>query len=138
MPWRVQNLSQKPSAVERMVGGACYLTGGIAGILYIIIARPTQSQFFRFHFLQAIILSIIFLLLSWSQQILMMFIAGIVQFLTTTNPAKGEEIFSGITMGLGGLAMLLSLVPVYGMIGAFLGKMPEIPLISNVVRAQMR
>ena len=49
MPW----INQKnPQMVERAVAGLCYLSGGLIGLLYIVISRSkSQSMFFRFHFL---------------------------------------------------------------------------------------
>lgn len=134
MPWRLQN---QPSPLERVISGVCYLTGGIAGILYIILARPHQTPFFRYHFLMSIILTIIYFLLSWSQNILVMIVAGIVQASTSGNPAAGEQIIGGILQGLQIFFLALYLVPLYGMVGAFLGKKTPVPLISKVVEAQM-
>lgn len=134
MPWRVAN---QPNAKERIISGVCYLTGGLAGILYIIIARPNQTQFFRYHFLQSIILTIIFFLLNWCTGIFTMFIAGIVQMFTGGANAQSDAIIGGIVLTVTIVIQALYLLLLYGMIGALLGKMPPIPLISKVVRQQM-
>lgn len=134
MPWRLAN---KPSALERVISGVCYLTGGIAGILYIIIARPTQTQFFRFHFLQSIILTIIGFLLGWCQNIAAFIIQNAVVLAVGGSVEKAMPIVETIFTGINICMLLLGLLPIYGMIGAFLGKMPPIPLISKVVRAQL-
>jgi uncharacterized membrane protein len=134
MPWRLAN---KPSVLERVISGVCYLTGGIAGILYIIIARPAQTQFFRYNFLQSIILTIIFFLLSWCNNIAAYFIQGAVQAAMGGNLEKSMPTVEMIFTCVNVVMMLLGLLPIYGMIAAFLGKMPPIPLISKVVRQQL-
>jgi uncharacterized membrane protein len=141
MPFR---LNSSPGALERAISALCYLTGGIAGIIYIIISRASyQSDFFRFHFLQSIVLAILSLLLNWAFSALGMMLGPLMPTLVETL----SHMFSGATAaGIGEGLMLLvnslitawSLLAVYGLVCAALGKFAEIPFISNVVRQQMR
>ncbi|HEY9869545.1 MAG TPA: hypothetical protein V6D08_10305 [Candidatus Obscuribacterales bacterium] len=136
MPWIID---KNPTALERVIAGVCYLTAGLAGLLYIIISgRSGQSSFFRFHFLQSIILYIIGLLLSWASGILLTLVGGMLGMIDNMSPGLGVQIgsFLGVSIDIGlkvGFLLLL-----YGMIFAFLGKYAEIPFISNLVRQQMR
>ena len=120
------NRNNDANWTERIVGALCYATGGLAGIVYIIISRSsTQTPFFRFHFLQSIVLGIISVLLNWSCRAL-----GTIAPAITAIP--GVE--TGLNIGL----MVYALLPLYGLIFCLLGKRAEIPWLSYVVRNQMR
>jgi uncharacterized membrane protein len=136
MPWI--NQSTQPSKAERAVAGFCYLTFGLVGLLYIIISgRSQQSPFFRFHFLQSIILAILSILLGWTVQIFSSVLGQTLSLVGNVVPAfafQGQFI-AGLTLKVVTNAFLL--LPIYAMILAFLGKYAEIPFISNMVRRQM-
>lgn len=127
-----------PSPVERIVGILCYLTSGIAGIIYIIINRShQQSDFFRFHFLQSIVLGIMSMLLGWALQASAMILGPLIGMLL--------QALSGAGIVIGSVAEVLNfgmwifyLLPLYGAVMAGLGKYAPIPLLSDVVRNQMR
>lgn len=131
--------SDQPAWVERIVAALCYLTGGIAGIIYIIISRSSyQSQFFRFHFLQSIILVIISFLLNFAFKAIPFMVGPLIPFLSSSMGMAGEAIYNLISNGIMIFFLLYSLIPIYGLIFALLGKSAEIPVISKVVRNQMR
>lgn len=136
MPWI--NQSSQPSATERVIGGLCYLTFGLLGLLYIIISgRSSQSPFFRFHFLQSIVLGIIGLLLSWTTQVFMTLMSGLLTMLSgVIGPVAGSIAF-GLTFTFDIVTKACFFLLVYGMLFAFLGKYAEIPFISSLVRRQM-
>ncbi|MBX9722880.1 MAG: hypothetical protein K2X81_15875 [Candidatus Obscuribacterales bacterium] len=136
MPW---NQYAGPSTTERVVCAACYLTGGIAGILYIIITRSQrQSDFFQFHFLQAVILAILSMLISFALSALAGLLGPLIGLVAGLLPESMRMMGGG---GIGLLIMtfntLYGLLFVYGLIFALLGKYCEIPLISNIVRDRM-
>lgn len=140
MPWT--NLNQ-PTTLEKIVGGLCYLTFGLAGLLYIILGgKRDQSEFFRFHFLQSIMLGIIGLILGWTSSIFVALVNGILTTLASFIPSISQQLVvqigTGVSLGLGYIMNAGLLLLLYGMIFAFLGKYAEIPLISNIVRQQMR
>ena len=136
MVWRSQD---KATALERIVAVLCYLTGGLAGIVYIILSRSSaQSSFFRFHFLQAILLGILTILFQWTIGALSLIVTPLFTLLDNAMPATGGHIANGIGMGLTIVLQAFSLLPFYGLICAALGKFAEIPFLSNVVRQQMR
>ncbi len=114
------------TTTERVIGALSYLTSGLAGLIYIIISRSSaQSNFFRFHFLQSIVLGIISILLSYS-----------IRAFGTIAPALASMPGVGTALWIG--ASAFSLVPIYGLIFCLLGKYAEIPWLSDVVRNQMR
>lgn len=127
---------KNPVAVERTIAGLCYVSGGLIGLLYIIISRSrSQSMFFRFHFLQSMILVALGILLNLTTQITQNILGGMLGLMNLGNP--------GAVMGYIGLGIQLImngglLLMLYGMIMAFLGKYAEIPLISPLVRQNMR
>lgn len=127
---------KNPLAVERTVAGLCYVSGGLIGLLYIIISRSqSQSMFFRFHFLQSMILVALGILLSLTSQITENILGGMLGLMNLGSP--------GVVMGYIGMGIQLImngglLLMLYGMIMAFLGKFAEIPLISPLVRQNMR
>ncbi|MBX9686314.1 MAG: hypothetical protein K2X27_06400 [Candidatus Obscuribacterales bacterium] len=138
------NRSEKPSVAERAVSALCYLTGGIIGIIYIIVSRSHyQSDFFRFHFLQSIVIVILTMLIQWARGamglVLGPLLPGMIEALSTVLPAAA--VGTGITV-LGVLINAIftafNLLAIYGLIWAALGKYAEIPFLSNVVRQQMR
>lgn len=134
MPWRSQDSSA--TTLERVVAVLCYLTAGLAGIVYIILSRSSsQSNFFRFHFLQSIIIGILAILLTWTSNTLSVMLFTI---LDNVMPGTGGQIANGVGFALGIVMKAFALLPVYGLIFAALGKFAEIPFISNVVRQQMR
>ena len=145
MPWRQQSNSRPPekgSKTERIVAVLCYLTAGLAGIIYIIISRSSyQAPFFRFHFLQSVIIGILAMLLSWAQGAFGMIAAGpsemLIKGLSDLVPNSGTMISDVILGAVGIIFTAFSLLPIYGAIMAALGKYAEIPFISNVVRQQM-
>ena len=136
MPWINQN---EPTKWERLLGGLCYLTFGLVGLLYIIISgRNGQSQFFRFHFLQSIILGIVGLLLSWCSSIFVMIITSMLGLVDGVSHGLGSQLGYWIGLAVVVIVRAAYLLLLYAMIWAFLGKYAEIPFISDVVRKQMR
>jgi uncharacterized membrane protein len=134
MPW----INQKnPQMVERAVAGLCYLSGGLIGLLYIVISRSkSQSMFFRFHFLQSMILVALGFLLSLTLSITNNILGGMASLMQIGEQAN--TILNIVGIGVewimrGGILLVL-----YGMVMAFLGKYAEIPVVSPLVRQNMR
>lgn len=136
MPWVNQD---GPSKLERLIGGLSYLTFGLAGLLYVIVAgRRGQSTFFRFHFLQSIVIGIVWAIMTWASGILVMLLSGILGLLDGFSPGLGTSaaLWTGWTVSI--VVKAAYLLIVYAMIWAFLGKYAEVPFISGIVRQQMR
>ena len=124
--------------IEKIIGGLCYLSAGLIGLLYIIVSgKSNQSQFFRFHFLQSIILGIMLLLLRFTEKIIVGICSGILEALSGPTGGASTNAIGYVDMGLGIVLIVLGLVPLYGMIFCFLGKYANIPFISDLVRRNM-
>ncbi len=128
----------KPTKTERIIGGICYLTFGIAGIIYIVLSgRSSQSSFFRFHFLQSIILGIIGFLFSWASGAFASLAGGMFGLIGSMLPQAAPQIVYWFSFAITIIVRAFMLLPLYGMIWSFWGKYAEIPFISNVVRQQL-
>jgi uncharacterized membrane protein len=124
MPWKY---TSPPSTAERIVGGLCYLTFGLAGIIYIVLSgRHGQSDVFRFHFMQSILLGILGILFGWT-----------IRLFDSTFLSLMGGIGIGVVYVIDLLMKAAYLLLLYGMIASFLGKYAKIPLVSNIVRRQM-
>jgi uncharacterized membrane protein len=138
-PWNKANQSNQSNqpGIERLIGGICYLTMGLAGLLYIILSgKSNQSTFFRFHFLQSIILGILLFLLGGTERALTSVLGGI--FGLVNNQQIASAILFPIGLLFQGVNIAILIALAYGSIWAFLGKLAEVPLISKLVRQQMR
>lgn len=135
MPWVNTN---QPTTIERVIGGICYLTCGIAGILYIVLSgRSEQSNFFRFHFLQSIILAIVGFLFSWCGGAFNFLTGGLLAVISGIDPVAGVYAGKILTGLVRAIILAFGLLPIYGMIWCFLGKYADIPFISRVVYRQL-
>lgn len=140
MTWRERPSSSgsKPPTLERVITGSCYLSGGLVGLLYIIITgRQGQSNFFRFHFLQSILLGIMFLLLQWTADIIVNIGSGLLGLFKGVAPTVALYGPMYLSTGLSWLLTGYLLLIAYGMIWAFLGKYAEIWWISGFIRQKM-
>jgi uncharacterized membrane protein len=126
-----------PSAVERAVAGFCYLSFGIIGLLYLLLSGKgnRQSPFLQFNFLQSILLGFIGWLLRFASTTLANILGGTVGLFSQGAAGYVVTPIALLDQVLTGAFFILVL---YGAIWAFLGKQPEVPLISKLVRQQMR
>lgn len=134
MPWRLQS---EPTVAEKVCGGLSYCTFGIVGMIYMLFFSKggEQSPLFRFHFFQSILLSIAAMLLRMGIQPLL----GIIfQILGAVAPGVVAPLAGGVGIAELVVQGAFSLVLIYGMVFCFLGKFAEVPIISNVVRQNMR
>jgi len=125
-----------PVNVERIIAGACYLSGGLIGIVYIVLSKSKgQSMFFRFHFIQAMMIGVIFFLLNLTSSATAQILGGILGLFN--NPIMAQQIISVLSnvvqLVMGGDLLLC----VYGLIWALMGKYAEIPVISPLVRQNL-
>jgi uncharacterized membrane protein len=134
MPWIKSN---QPVIVERAVAGICYLTLGLAGLLYIIVTgNKTQSLFFRFHFLQSIMLGIFLFLFQMAYGALSQILGGILNLIPGLH--GGSLVMEPIAVLMQCINALVLILCAYGAIFALMGKQAEIPGLSRLVRQQMR
>jgi uncharacterized membrane protein len=125
----------KPDTLERLIAGLCYLTLGLAGLIYTIIqGRYARTNFFRFHFLQSILLGIFGMLLNWTSSIFVSIVGGILQMI----PGMGPEMIMVLPLAVSWILRIGMLLLVYGLVMSLLGKEAQIPVVSNIVRQQLR
>jgi uncharacterized membrane protein len=127
---------KNPVFVERAIAGLCYVSGGLIGLLYIVISRSkSQSMFFRFHFLQSMILIALGFLINFTLNITQNILGGMAGLMQLDQV---NVVLNVIAIGVGFIMKGGILIVLYGMIMAFLGKFAEIPVISPLVRQNMR
>ncbi len=121
--------------VERLMAAFSYMTLGLGGLVYTLLSgRYARTHFFRFHFLQAILLGIFGTLIGWTSEAFVGIIGGILQMIPGAGPQM--ILFIPITVRLvlnAGLLLCL-----YGIIMSFLGREAPMPVISKLVRQQLR
>ncbi len=134
MPWRLQS---EPTVTEKILAGLCYPTFGIVGLIYILLKKDSsQNQVFRFHFIQSIILWIICMLVGMAASTLIpLLLAGLAAVMPGDALVNANQ---AINWGSIVIQNAFYLLLAYGAIFAFLGKYAEVPLISRVVRQNMR
>lgn len=121
--------------LERLIAGLCYLTLGLAGLIYTIIqGRYARTTFFRFHFLQSILLGIFGMLIGWTSSIFVSIVGGILQMI----PGMGPEMIMVLPLAVSWILKIGTLLLLYGLVMSLLGKEAQIPVVSNIVRQQLR
>lgn len=120
---------------ERIMAGLNYLTLGLSGLIYTIIqGRYARTTFFRFHFLQAILLGIFGLLINMTSSIFVNVVGGLLGLI----PGGGEQLIMWLPTAIGWIVQIGSLLLLYGLVLALMGKEAEIPIVSKIVRQQLR
>jgi uncharacterized membrane protein len=136
MPWINQ---RQPDVQEKAISGVCYLTVGLIGLLYIILSgKSANSPFFRFHFLQSILLGVLGCLLNWTAGAFVSILGGMLGMFGEAASGPSSAILNGIAFLIHNIYLAGILLLGYGAIWAFLGKYAEIPFVSNLVRQQIR
>jgi len=134
--------NQKPEFLERGIAALCYLSCGLIGLIYILLSgKYANTSFFRFHFLQSIILGIFTYLLGWIGNIVRDILVGIFSLIVGLF-APAASLITSITLAIGLTIALINkaalLLLIYGCIYAVLGKYAEIPGLSKLVYRQIR
>jgi uncharacterized membrane protein len=115
----------------KVMSAASYLTYGIAGLIYVIAnGRYSKNMFFRFHFVQAILLSIFNTFIAWTGSALGNTLGGI---LGLFGPAA-----AGARGIIGGGHVFNKQAVIAGVVQSLRGKYLEIPGVSKLVRQNTR
>ncbi|HIA53255.1 MAG TPA: hypothetical protein EYN91_14395 [Candidatus Melainabacteria bacterium] len=121
--------------LERIMAGLCYLTLGLAGLIYTIIqGRYARTTFFRFHFLQSILLAIMGILINMTAGIFANVVGGMLQLI----PGASVEMIAWLPTAIGWVVQIGYLLLLYGLVFSLMGKEAEIPIVSKIVRQQLR
>lgn len=136
MPWINQ---RQPDVQEKVISGLCYLTVGLIGLLYIVLnGKSSSSSFFRFHFLQSILLGVLGCLLNWTAGAFMSILSGMLGMFGDLGSGPSYWIMTSISFLVHNISVAGILLLGYGAVLAFMGKIAEIPFVSNLVRQQIR
>jgi len=115
------------------------MTVGLIGLLYIVLnGKSASSSFFRFHFLQAILLGVLGCLLNWTAGAFMSILGGMLGMFGDATGGPSYWIMTSISFLIHNISIAGILLLGYGAVLAFLGKYAEIPFVSNLVRQQIR
>jgi uncharacterized membrane protein len=123
----------------RIMSALCYLSWGIIGLIYILLnGKNNQSQFFRYHFMQGILIGIFVMLVGWTGNFLQVNIAAILGlFGDSLHQATGM-----ILIGLGWIVEILKVVAtiamIYGTVQSLRGKFADMPIVSKITRTNLR
>lgn len=134
------NRPQVVSVAERLISAASYLTSGIIGFLWIIIAHVTNSRlknFVKFHVFQSIFLAILFYLFKLVLNILI----GV----AIKIPFVGSLVYSAyfyvfdfkFIFGFSFVDFTILVVVIYLVVNALLARIGTIPWVSTVVKGML-
>ncbi|HEY9757964.1 MAG TPA: hypothetical protein V6C97_22550 [Oculatellaceae cyanobacterium] len=125
-----------PTVLERVIAGFCYFSCGLVGLIYILLTGQTgrQTDFFRFNFLQSIVLGLLGILAGYAGNLVIQMLGGAIGIFSSTAANMMTSPVALLQTLLQGLYYILVL---YGAIWAFLGKQAQIPLLTKLVRQQM-
>lgn len=133
------NYFKSPDLTVKLVCAGCYLTFGIAGIIYTIAGgRYKDAPFFRFHFMQSIVIGLLQTLLLWGGGAMVSIVGGILGLFG--NALAGITVFitDGATLVFKLMGFAFSICALLGIIQSLRGKQLEIPFVSRLVRQNMR
>jgi uncharacterized membrane protein len=128
------------SLPEKIVSAAVYIpVGFFIGIIYILAKGPgCDAPFFRFHFYQAVFLSILFFVIQGTLGALADFFTGFIRLLA---PVIGGETAAFLAQNNFMMTMMfqipLFLLCIYAGVMALMGKTTNIPWVSNLINRNM-
>jgi len=123
----------------RIISALCYISSGVVGLIYILLGgKNNQSMFFRFHFIQAILLGCFSVLVGWLGSGLSQFFSGLFGLMG----GAGASIAVPLAIGLGYLFLAFQAVfliaCIWGVVQALRGKYADMPIVSKIVRSNLR
>ncbi|MDP3509499.1 MAG: hypothetical protein Q8T09_16110 [Candidatus Melainabacteria bacterium] len=140
MPAKFQpKLQQNSDMTMKVMSAASYLTYGIAGLIYVIAnGRYSKNMFFRFHFVQAILLSIFNTFIAWTGSALGNTLGGILGLFGPGAAGASGAIGTGLGLVMQGVQLIYLLAVIAGVVQSMRGKYLEIPGVSKLVRSNTR
>jgi uncharacterized membrane protein len=123
----------------RLMCALCYMSMGIIGLIYMLFnGKDCKTPFFQFHFIQALMIGIFMTLVAWTGAGISGFVMGVLGLFG--SGAMGAA--SVVAMGLGLLSKLIETVAmignIFGIIQSARGKYADMPVVSKLVRANLR
>ncbi|MBS1992017.1 MAG: hypothetical protein JSS83_15950 [Cyanobacteria bacterium SZAS LIN-3] len=123
----------------RMIAALCYMTMGVAGLIYILFnAKNNQSMFLRFHFMQSLLLGIIVTLISWLSSGLGQFLSGLLGLFGSAGAGVAGPFFMIMSFVLQAVQIVYLGTCIWGVVQSARGKYVDMPVVGKIVRSNLR
>lgn len=129
-----------PYMIERIVAAASYLTMGMAGFIWLIIALFTKARlkpFLMYHIVQSIMISLLFVILS----MFLGWVSNILSFIPLINKLVAQITFllnMPLLFDYSLIQIVIYSLLIYLAVTSFLGKFSYIPYLSDLVDQNVR
>ncbi len=125
--------SRQVYPIERIIASTSYLTAGVVGFVWLIIAavmRKHVTQFVMYHIMQSIFLSILYFLLSTFAELVYVILYRI----PVINAIPYYiNMPLGFAFGLSIIQLITTVIILYLAITAFMGMFSYIPWVSDII-----
>lgn len=125
--------SRQVYPIERIIASTSYLTAGMVGFVWLIIAavmRKHVTQFVMYHIMQSIFLSILYFLLSTFAELVYVILYRI----PVINAIPYYiNMPLGFAFGLSIIQLITTVIILYLAITAFMGMFSYIPWVSDII-----
>jgi len=134
---RYMRNSNEPMLIDRVISVLTYLTMGFIGFIWIIISvlnKKNIKPFIKFNIFQSILISLILVVFNLAMTLFLQ-IVGIIPFVGQAFLNIYYYLFNFpiiFTLSLFNIAFISLLI--YLIFNSFMGKYPEIPVISDNIR----
>ena len=123
----------------RIISALCYMSFGVVGLIYVLLnGKNNQSMFLRFHFVQSILLGCFYTLLNWLNCGMGQFFSGVFGLIGGAGANIGVPVLMGLSYLIMGVQAFIIIGCVYGLIWALRGKYADMPVVSKIVRNNVR
>lgn len=134
----MRQYSNEPSPIEKIISAASYLTAGMAGFIWIIVAafmKKNIKSFLMYHIMQSIFLSIAYFLFMELYKLTFIAFAKIPLFNVLIFFINGL-LFNPLPIfwGLSLLQVLTSGIILYLAVTSFMGMYSYVPFVSDIIR----
>jgi uncharacterized membrane protein len=129
--------NSSPDKTLRIITALGYMSSGIICLIYLLVnSKQSENQFFRYHFYQSILLGIFAMLIGWAGSGLASFLGGI--FGLAGGWSGGVLIIQAIGWIATGCGIVIMVADVYGVIQSLRGRYADMPVVTKIVRSNMR
>ena len=124
--------------MERIISAASYLTAGMVGFIWLIIAallRKTVKSFLMFHIMQSIFISIAYFLFIKLYQLVFIILVKI-PLINSLLLFFNSIVFNPLPIfwGMSLIQLFTSAVIIYLVITSFMGMYSYIPYVSDIIK----
>ena len=126
------------SIMERIISAASYLTAGMAGFIWLILAaflKKSIKSFLMFHIMQSIFLSIAYFILIELYKLLFVILVKI-PLINSLTLFFNSIIFNPLPLfwGMSLMQVFTSTVIIYLTVTSFMGMYSYIPWVSDIIK----